>query len=85
VPERTTIILDHAFDTAAGLSGNDLLVGGAGDDVIFGGLGDDMIHGDATLPVTVAADGTIDRAAVRAAAAGPFSPPNFLAWCRQRR
>ncbi|MDB6116211.1 MAG: cya 1, partial [Lacunisphaera sp.] len=73
VPERATILLDHAFDTAAGLSGNDQLVGGGGDDVIFGGLGDDMIHGDAALAVNVAADGTIDRAAVRATAQALFT------------
>jgi hypothetical protein len=73
VPERDTIILDHAFDTIAGVYGNDQLVGGAGDDVIFGELGNDQLHGDATLPVTIAADGTIDRTALRATATALFT------------
>lgn len=68
VQERAIIILDHAFDTDASLHGIDHLVGGAGDDMLFGQLGDDFIHGDAIIPVAIAADGTIDRAAVRAAA-----------------
>ncbi len=73
VPERDTIILDHAADTIAGVYGNDQLVGGAGDDVIFGELGNDQLHGDATLPVTIAADGTIDRTALRATATALFT------------
>ncbi len=78
VPERDTVILDHAYGTDASLFGNDQLVGGAGDDVLFGELGDDQIHGDATLPVTVAADGTIDRTALRATATALFTT-NFWA------
>jgi Ca2+-binding RTX toxin-like protein len=73
VPERDTIILDHAYGTDGSLFGNDQLVGGAGDDVLFGELGDDQMHGDATLPVTVAADGTIDRTALRATATALFT------------
>ncbi len=71
--ERAILILDHAFDTDAGLHGVDHLVGGAGDDMLFGQLGDDFIHGDATLPVDIAADGTIDRTAVRAAVTALFT------------
>jgi len=73
VQERAILILDHAFDTDTSLHGVDHLVGGAGDDMLFGQLGDDFIHGDATLPVDIAPDGTIDRAAVRAAAEALFA------------
>ncbi|MCW5549288.1 MAG: hypothetical protein KIT44_10030 [Opitutaceae bacterium] len=73
VQERAILILDHAFDTDASLYGVDHLVGGAGDDMLFGQLGDDFIHGDAFISVTIAADGTIDRAAVRADAAALFA------------
>ena len=72
-PERAIVLLDHAFDTAPGLFGADLMVGGAGDDVLFGQLGDDKLHGDAVLTVAIAADGTVDRAAVRAAASALFA------------
>lgn len=56
VQERAILILDHAFDTDASLHGIDHLVGGAGDDMLFGQLGDDFIHGDAIIPVAIAAD-----------------------------
>jgi hypothetical protein len=73
VAERAVVILDHAFDTVTGLYGADHLIGGADNDMLFGQLGDDFIHGDSTLPVDVAADGTIDRAAVRTDAATLFT------------
>ncbi len=73
VQERAILILDHAFDTDTSVYGVDHLVGGAGADMLLGQLGDDFIHGDAFIPVNIATDGTIDRAAVRTAAAALFS------------
>ncbi|MBW7894669.1 MAG: hypothetical protein H3C27_06100, partial [Opitutaceae bacterium] len=73
VAERAVVILDHAFDTVSGLYGADHLIGGADNDMLFGQLGNDFIHGDSTLPVDVAANGTVDRAAVRTAAAELFT------------